>query len=191
MRDSKILIVFDCFGVILNAVTNEWFCEFKKPEKREELLKIFDMGDRGVLKLDEVIKESSKLVGANPIETKEYWYKNAKPIELVSILPNLKKKYAIAMLSNATENLLDDFIDKFNLSPLFDEIVISSHIKMAKPDKEIFEYVLNKMGNEYDVKIFVDDNHINVEASTKSGFIGIVYKDFDSFKKEISKYINI
>ena len=95
------------------------------------------------------------------------------------------------MLTNATVEHISEVINKFNLEPLFDDIVVSAKEKMAKPDLEFFKLAINRFNNKYKKIFFMDDNPKNVEASYDAGMIGILYKDYDSFKEEISKYIEL
>ena len=72
-----------------------------------------------------------------------------------------------------------------------DDIIISAKEKMAKPDIEFFKLAINRFNHKYDKIFFMDDNPINVKASYDAGMIGILYKDYDSFIKELSKYIEL
>ena len=192
MNNSNVLLVFDCFGVVIHTVSEEWYRSIPGyEEKLDELLDIFDTGDRGDIPFEETITRASKLFDYDPEETKRSWYESAKPLELCEFLPHLKEKYAIEMLSNASAEFLRDIFDKYDIEPLFDEVVISSDVRMIKPEKEIFEYAIKNMGKSYDKVFFMDDNPRNVEAAKKVGMIGILYKDLETFKKDISKYIEI
>lgn len=192
MKNSDTLLVFDCFGVVVNTVSIDWMHtnpNYKEIEK--EIYKIFEQADRGLISLDDVINRCSKLANTSPADTRKYWQDNLKALELVNHLKYLKEKYTVIMLTNATVEHISEVINKFNLEPLFDDIIVSAKEKMAKPDLEFFKLAINRFNNKYKKIFFMDDNPKNVEASYDAGMIGILYKDYDSFKEEISKYIEL
>lgn len=190
MRNSNILLIFDCFGVVVHTASEVWVRMFpNSDEKIEEALKIFNTGDKGLATFDETISNASKLFNANPEETKRIWRELAKPLELVDYLPILKEKYAIELLSNATDTFLESLFLKYNLYPLFDEMVISYKEGITKPDIEIFNLALKRMNKTYDKVLFFDDNPINVEAACKAGIKGILYTDFETFKNNLDEYL--
>lgn len=86
MRNSNILLIFDCFGVVVHTASEVWVRMFpNSDEKIEEALKIFNTGDKGLATFDETISNASKLFNANPEETKRIWRELAKPLELRSL----------------------------------------------------------------------------------------------------------
>ncbi|HZZ76017.1 MAG TPA: HAD-IA family hydrolase, partial [Puia sp.] len=53
---------------------------------------------------------------------------------------------------------------------LFDGIVISGEEKLIKPDKKIFEVMLNRYQLEAENALFIDDNINNILAAKVMGF---------------------
>ena len=63
MKNSNILLVFDCFGVVVNGVSGEWLEGLSnKEEIRYDIYKVFDLADRGVISLDEAINKAIKKI---------------------------------------------------------------------------------------------------------------------------------
>ena len=60
----------------------------------------------------------------------------------------------------------------------FDALVISGEIKAAKPDKEIYEYLLSTYDLIPEECIFIDDNPANIEMANSLGIHGYLF-DFD------------
>ena len=192
MKNKDILLVFDCFGVTVSAVSFEWLETLpNKEEIRFDIYKAFDEADRGIISFEDVINRCANLAHENPKDTRTYWENNIKALELVNHLKELKEKYTVIMLTNATIEHIREVDEKFNIKPLFDDIIISAKEKMAKPDIEFFKLAINRFNHKYDKIFFMDDNPINVKASYDAGMIGILYKDYDSFIKELSKYIEL
>ena len=91
----------------------------------------------------------------------------------------------IAVLSNVAQYSFDRFFSKEEQTELFDEVVLSGNEGVSKPDARIFEIVCERLGENPENCVFVDDSPENVLAAKKLGMHGIVYVDFDNFKAEI------
>ncbi len=76
------------------------------------------------------------------------------------------------LLSNISEYFADNYVHNPEVKAvldLFDGLVFSAPIKMAKPDKKIFEYIIDKYGLAPQESIFIDDNHNNIAAAEGVG----------------------
>ena len=60
---------------------------------------------------------------------------------------------------------------------VFKGIVISGEIKMAKPEREIFEYLLRRYALAAADTVFVDDHAPNIEAAEKVGLHTVWFRD--------------
>lgn len=84
----------------------------------------------------------------------------------------LKEKYPeakFALLTNATDKLNSDLAGTFILEE-FDYIFNSSEIGFAKPDKRIYEYVLERLGVRAGEVLYIDDSKGNVDVARGMGF---------------------
>ncbi len=78
------------------------------------------------------------------------------------------------LLSNSWGNDYDrsDWLD------MFDTVVISGEVGMRKPDPEIFELTLERIGLPAGECVFIDDMPNNIAAAVQSGLAGIVHRTF-------------
>ncbi len=60
--------------------------------------------------------------------------------------------------------------------------VVSAHIKMIKPNKDIFEYFLNKFSLKANECLFIDDNINNVNSALELGINAVQLKKIDDMK---------
>ena len=106
------------------------------------------------------------------------WYRHMPYIdETISLISELKKKnYKLYILSNAPV-YFSQIISYFDIVKMFDGIVISGNLKMAKPDRPIYEYILNKYKLVPSECLFIDDRPENISGAEKCGINGIVFKD--------------
>jgi len=59
---------------------------------------------------------------------------------------------------------------EFKFFNLFDEIVLSGEVKLIKPEPEIFELFLQKIGKPANQCLFIDDSEANIATARKLGF---------------------
>ena len=59
---------------------------------------------------------------------------------------------------------------EFKFFNLFDEIVLSGEVKLIKPEPEIFELFLQKIGKPANQCLFIDDSEANITTARKLGF---------------------
>ena len=103
------------------------------------------------------------------IETEflDNWY--TFDAEFLEVAKELKKKYKLAMLSNDLKDWSNFLRNKFNINQLFDVNVISGDVRYRKPDKRIYEILLDKTKSPAEECIFFDDKLENLRAASKLG----------------------
>jgi len=67
----------------------------------------------------------------------------------------------------------------------FDCLTLSSAIKMAKPELEIFKYCLKCLGVAPSEALFIDDREPNVRAAEEVGIRGIVAPSTEELKEKL------
>ena len=60
-------------------------------------------------------------------------------------------------------------------------------LKNGVLDKKIFLHVLEEINSKPEESLFIDDQEKNVLAARKIGMKGIVYKDINELKKELTQ----
>jgi epoxide hydrolase-like predicted phosphatase len=86
-----------------------------------------------------------------------------------------------ALLSNSWGN--EYLRDEWDL--LFDTVVISGEVGMRKPDPEIFDYTLRRLGRQAEETVFVDDMEPNVRGAAAMGLIGVHHRSYDETLMEL------
>jgi len=93
----------------------------------------------------------------------------------VALIGRLRPAYKTALLSNADETLRDR-LRSFGLERLFDGIVISADVGMAKPEPEIYALAAESIGLPAAECVFVDDMESNIAAARSAGMQGVYYR---------------
>jgi putative hydrolase of the HAD superfamily len=83
-----------------------------------------------------------------------------------------------AILTNSPREHVDLILDKLGVADLFIDIfdVRKTNFK-GKPQKEVFDYALNKLGVNASEVLFIDDNPHNVEVFIALGGNGLLFDE--------------
>ena len=84
------------------------------------------------------------------------------------------KLYALSNWSAETFPLVEDEFEEF---ALFDEILLSGHFGLAKPDRRFFDAALARVPIAPGKLVFTDDNAANAAAGAQVGMKGIAFRD--------------
>jgi 2-haloacid dehalogenase len=89
----------------------------------------------------------------------------------VEILKKLKQAgYPLYGLSNWSAETFPFAREKYDFFDLFDDFVISGEVGHVKPDPEIFQIILEKIGKPAGECLFIDDAISNIDQAQKMGF---------------------
>ena len=104
----------------------------------------------------------------------------------VELLRLLKKKgYSLYGLSNWGTETFAMIRHEFDFFNLFDEIILSGEVKLIKPEPEIFELFLQKIGKPADQCLFIDDSEPNIVTARKLGFDTVHFESPEHLKNEL------
>lgn len=184
---ENVLIMFDCFGVILNETATDFF---KKRFTKEEALIIKDeyfvKADEGKITLPEIAIQLEERFGYDRNDIIKEFASNAKPIlGTIELIKRLKKNYHIILVSNVTIGFLEPLFEEYDLDYLFEHEVKSCYIGMAKPGRGIYEHALSLYDNKFDKMFMIDDNTKNLECLPSLGVKGILFKDPETLEKTL------
>ncbi len=97
--------------------------------------------------------------------------------------------YNIYLLTNFSKDGYEYISNKFDFFKKAKGAVVSSHLKIAKPDIRIYQYLLETYNLNPDECVFIDDSVANITAASELGIYGIVYTDIENLRKEFNKYM--
>lgn len=181
-------IILDLGGVIINLDIPKTIEEFNKLSHKpfEEIYTqlqqypIFDAFDKGTISEEDFFDNLKQLTQTSSnIEKLKYAWDAMLldfPYYRLDQLKKLKTKYRLFLLSNTNETHIKAFENDLfkqhgfqNLEPFFEKVYYSCRIGMRKPDKEIFEFVLEENDLLPHETFFIDDSPQHVEGANKIG----------------------
>ena len=178
-------VIFDFFGVFCPDITMDWLK--RTVPDHESILPAFhticSKSDHGLLDKAGFYQELSALTHIPAEEITQGVEGNvAINDSLVEWTKQLRARgYKTACLSNGTQEWTLSLITTHGLAELFDEIVLSSDLQIAKPDPRIFKHALEKLGVRASDTVFVDDRQGHVDAAQSQGITGILFTNTDQF----------
>ena len=105
------------------------------------------------------------------------WRRAQRPIAAnLELVGRLRPPYKVSVLSNADGSLRGRLEDEMRIHHLFDDIVCSAEVGMAKPEPEIFRLAAGRLGLDPAECAFVDDWDQNIEAAKAVGMTAIHYQ---------------
>jgi len=187
-------IIFDCFGVFIGNPykIRAQALEQSDPAKAVVLHDINRASDRGFLSSEEAAVQMSELIGI----TAEQFLAEQKAGEirnepLVAYVKTLRSNYKLAMLSNISSRArLDVRFEPNQLNELFDTVVASGDEGYIKPEPEIYQITLERLGVLPEECIFIDDILEYCQGAEAVGIHTIQYLNFQQAISDLEALID-
>jgi len=182
-------VIFDCFGV-LTASTYDHFYATYYPDNSEMVgqIKALDhASNKGSITMDDFYQGIAGLTGMPEAEIREFMSRHIVNTELFSYIhKELKPHYQIGFLSNVARDMMDELFTK-EQQALFDDVVLSYGVRMAKPEVKIYELAARRLGVAVDECVFIDDVQAYLDGADVAGMETVLYEDFNSFKSRLER----
>ena len=102
----------------------------------------------------------------------------------ISTLKN--KGYNLYILSNITKDSYEYIKNTIDIDSIFDGGIYSYQEGVIKPDKNIYERIINKYNLNKNETIFFDDKQKNVDAACEIGIKGVLFKSVEDIINNIN-----
>lgn len=183
-------IIFDCFGVLVTSARNALVGEY--PQFRTQIDDIAHQSDYGLISRQQFIDSLADILGTTSHDADSLYsnvtVRDEKAINWVKELKK-SKKYKIGMLSNVGPGFVNKLFSPTDQKEMFDEIVLSYNVGIAKPEIAIFELVAQKLGVKMSECVMIDDTALNITAATSADMIGIRFIDINQAQDELSRLL--
>ena len=150
------------------AEADKYICTQKtmttKEEEYQHFVKFYEIFSSRLSELKLSADEIENIAKDLVFNPKKYVFYD----DALSVIPELKKKYKLAIVSDAWPSLLDVY-EENNMTSYFDSVVISSFIGTSKPDSKMYNTALQELNVEPEETIFVDDSLKNCMGALAVG----------------------
>ena len=113
--------------------------------------------------------------------------------EIISFIESIKLQgYKTYILSNAPHEI-PEYLTNNDLNKYFDGQIISAQEKVSKPERKIYEILLDRYSLNPEESLFLDDKKENIEAAIDCNINGYVfdYNNYNTFLTDIRESYNI
>jgi putative hydrolase of the HAD superfamily len=115
------------------------------------------------------------------------FFEHLKPNEeLFAFMRALHERgYRMAILTNNVREWEPMWRSKLPVGEIFDVVVDSAFVGMRKPDREIYELTLRRLGLAAAECVFVDDTEINCETARELGMAAVWFRSSEQAIAEL------
>jgi HAD superfamily hydrolase (TIGR01509 family) len=184
-------IIFDCFGVL----AEDGWTPFKRryisgnTELESAIRRLGKEVDSGEREYDNMIYETARLTRVDEAEVRKAVEHRVPNTALFAYIEaELKPKYKIGMLSNASYNVLKHLFTP-EQTALFDATVLSYEAGLVKPDPDMYNLAAERLGTDVEHCIVVDDQERHIEGARSAGMQAVLYTDVEALKQELAQYL--
>jgi len=179
-------IIFDLGNVLISFRPSDFFDKLNYPAniKSTILSDIFgskewlmlDNGDINTSQAIDAIAAKSSLKKEEIVHIFNLRTEIMFPLEQnVRLLPELKKQgYRLFYLSNFPLDIFDEVKNGYYFFKYFDGGIISADVKCSKPDRRIYEILMNLYSLDPVESLYIDDVEANVKGAESTGMTGFV-----------------
>ena len=149
------------------------------------------LGNKKVNEHIESLSNYKEFENLKYILSKENLYKSYPLITMnFEYIKTLQKQgYKLYLLTNITEDSYNYINDLININSVFDGGIYSYQEHIIKPDKRIYNLLIDKYNLKRSETIFFDDKEKNVISAINQGISSYVFKSIEDIKNIISKVI--
>lgn len=193
-------VIFDLGGVLVDYPADgmrAYYAKYLGVEEKAffgEFKNLEEDFQKGKISEKRLWEKVCRKLKVNTPESNSLWingfkssYKEKK--EIFAFADLLKAKgFLIGLLSN-TEPPVVNFIKNRRIYKCIDKMTCSCEAGFRKPEREIYELALKRLGVKPEESIFVDDIKEYVEKAGKIGINSILFSNTGQVIKDISKII--
>ena len=104
---------------------------------------------------------------------------------VVRIAQRLHRRVPLALLSNATDELEMVLRERGGIDHLFQVVVNSARVGVAKPDPRAYQLALDGLRCKPHEVLFIDDKPRNIRAAVELGIPSVLFTDAAALEREL------
>lgn len=187
---GKVLCAFDWESYIDHMLLNQEQKErLKKVTVRSEL---WNEHDRGLLTDEDIVNTMCEKEPSLSPYIREFMSQVTTMITEYEYSGELVRKIKeqglqVLLLSNYSETTFLEGEKRFEFMKYIDGKVISYEYKVVKPERRIYEILLEKYQVIPEETVFLDDRKDNIEVASQMGMHGIVFENLEQVLRELKQ----
>jgi putative hydrolase of the HAD superfamily len=110
---------------------------------------------------------------------------NELDADVVALAERLSRRFPLALLSNATDELEMLLQETHKIHHLFTVVINSARVGVAKPDPRIYQLALDGLHVRAEEALFIDDKPRNIRAAEELKIPSILFTDAGALAHEL------
>ncbi|MEZ4516399.1 MAG: HAD family phosphatase [Chloroflexota bacterium] len=199
MNDSTKAVIFDVGGVLVrthdHSGRRRWEQQLGLPQgSADEVVFHSRMGtlaQQGAITDEELwlwVGEHLQLGDELPSFRSDFWAGDRLDEDLMELIRELHPKYQTAIISNATDGLMNSLENIYPIADDFDLIVGSAYERVMKPAPEIYRRTLERLGRNPSEAVFIDDAPANITGAEFVGLNAIQFTPTMDLRSALEKF---
>lgn len=182
-------LILDCFGVFFADPIFKYMRNPNTlPEDARALHTLDDQAAHGLLSKSNFIEKASVILGSSHKDIEQIFFQQMdRNDELLDMILKARDTYKFALLSNIGADMMDGFFTPNERQSIFDTVILSGEVKLAKPDPAIFELTLGELGVQPAEAVFIDDSENHIKGALALGIPSIQFESNLQLKTELAK----
>jgi putative hydrolase of the HAD superfamily len=124
--------------------------------------------------------------------TERYFAGLSPNVAMIELMASLRDRgYRMALLTNNVREWEPLWRAMAPIDEIFELVVDSAFVGMRKPDREIYELTLARLGLPAEDCLFVDDIEENCVAAAAAGMVTVVFRDTEQATAEIRAALEV
>lgn len=193
--------VFDLGAVLLHWNPEQIAAEFVSDRRQQQLLldQVFhhrdwqrlDLGEINEAQAIQCFTDNTGLARSQIVNLiafiKEFLVPKPETVELLQELRG--RGHRIFCLSNICTEIYQYVAARYPFFREFEDVIVSAEVKLAKPDPEIFRYMLQRFGIRPEQTLFIDDMPANVQSAAGLGIRTVRFTEISDCRRAIRHII--
>jgi len=138
--------------------------------------------------LEAVRRKLDEVAGRPVPELHEEWRQMWAGLDedVVRLAQRLRGPYRVGLISNSTKRLEKELLERNGVHHLFDVVINSARVGVAKPDARIYHLAAEQIGAQPARCVHIDDLQENVRGAQEAGFQAVHYRgDYPALEREL------
>jgi len=106
----------------------------------------------------------------------------------IAFVRSLKGRFLLGLVTNHIKDRFEEIIMEYKLTTIFDIILTSYELKIAKPDTRLFDEILQRLNLKPNECIYIDDQTTNIHVAHQYGMHSILFKSLSQLDYELKQY---
>ncbi|MCF0132901.1 MAG: HAD family phosphatase [Blautia sp.] len=192
-------IVFDLGKVLLDYDWETYLRSYHYPRKKYDDIAdatfrspVWEERDRGLLSEEEYLQKMIALAPEYERDIRKVMENSGQTIHIrdyaatwVKYLKN--QGYRVYVLSNYSARMREQTLEEMQFLKELDGAIFSCDVNLLKPEKAIYDTLLEQFGLNPKKTVFIDDRQENCDGAEQAGIHAICFRDFAQAAGELEK----